>query len=235
MRLQCPLKWSIQRRLLIAALLCPLTSALIQSRAEDTVKPVEELVRCSDLVVLASLKETLHDGIVTGPSNMVYTRHVLTIERYYVGSGPRNITVLTPGGYDRGPDGRETFTSIVGDTGPGVVPDESFVAFLQVFGPAYRFVPRGGSKASVTTDDSTGDRMVRLHFGKAELLGDAARERYEKVRREFSTISDSERVAAWKRVEYALTEVFPVAQLPSRLDKVVADVGGPKSPKTICY
>src|SRR5262245_11460379 len=105
MRLHGPLKWSARRRLLIVALLCPLTSALIQSLAEDTVKPVEELIRCSDLVVLASLKETLHDGIVTGPSGMVYTRHVVTIERYYVGSGPRDVTILTPGGYDRGPDG----------------------------------------------------------------------------------------------------------------------------------
>ena len=225
----------VRLKVVLSALLCLQMSTLLLSWADDALKPVEDLVRCSDLVVLVSVRETLHDGVVAGPGAMVHTRHVLRVERYFVGSGPDELMVLTPGGYYRNPDGRETVTSIMGGTGPGVLPHETFLAFLQVFAPAYRFVPRGGSKAPVMTDESTGERTVKLHFGQSDLLGEAARERYEKLKLELPTVAAAEREASFKRLEYALTEDVPVAQLSARIGRALRDVGGPKSPNTTCY
>ena len=220
--------------LVVAVSFCALMTLTQPAEAEE-VTSVEDLLRCSDVVVLATVKETLHDGIVAGPTNMIYTRHVLAVDNYYVGSGRSEIVVLTPGGYERHADGHETVTSIVAEGMIGVRAGESFLAFLQVFPPGYRFLGRRGAKVLVDTDDSAGTRTVRLTFGKPDLLGDSARERYDKLKGELVTMSPGEREIATARLKYALTEAIPVAQLLSRIDRVVKEVGGPKSPNMICY
>src|SRR5262249_33624736 len=130
----------------IAALASPSLSA------PDEVATTEDLVRCSDLVVLATVAETVHDGVVAGPNAMIYTRHILKVAEYYVGSGPQEISVLTPGGFERQPDGRETVTSVVAEGMIGVRPGQTFLGFLQVFASGYKFINRRGAK--VEPDDT---------------------------------------------------------------------------------
>lgn len=135
----------VRAKLMILALFFVVAATSAPSGAYDTTESVEQLIRCSDIVVLAKLTETLHYGIAAGPGAMVYTRHLLRVENYYVGSGPQDITLLTPGGILKQPDGTETLTSIAygaGAWGPGLIAGESFLSFLQVFAPGYVFVNR---------------------------------------------------------------------------------------------
>ncbi len=217
-------------RLLVAILAC--LFALHIAWADEPVL-VEELVRCSDLVALVDVKETIHDGIAVGPGGMLYTRHILKVKRYYVGAGPEELVLLTPGGYEKRADGRETFTN--GPGGPDIRLGESFLAFLQAFSPGYRLLNRTGSKAPVAITGVSEEATVRLRFGKPTSLGNKAREQYEELSREFSNSTGVERELAAKRVAFSLTEDVPVGQVASRLEKVLLEIGGPKPPSTTCY
>jgi hypothetical protein len=186
-------------------------------------------------VVLATVTETLHDGIVAGPAGMVYTRHLLKVEEYYIGSGPEQLTVLTPGGFERQPDGRETYTSVVAEGGIGLRPGETFLGFLQVLSPAYKFLNRRGAKVLVAVDESAHERMVSLRFGKVSLLGAPALERYERLKKDLETVTPAERDRVKAKLAYALTELIPVTDLASRMKLVLRDVGGAKPATTTCY
>jgi len=221
-----------------ALVLCAVATVFSPIPADDPSEPVERLLRCSDIVVLASVSEKLKYGIVAGPGGMVHTRFRLKVERYYVGSGPEAVEVLIPGGLLKNPDGTETFMSIAyggGAWGPSLMPGERFLAFLQVFAPAYRFVNIRNSQAMVTTDESSGRETVALTFGTVELLGTSAREKYEKLKSEIQNLSGEQRTIAANLLQYVLVEQVPVPDLPSRLEKTVAAIGGPKPPTTTCH
>jgi hypothetical protein len=201
--------------------------------APDEVATTEDLVRCSDLVVLATVAETVHDGVVAGDNAMIHTRHILKVSDYYVGSGPQEITVLTPGGFEHHPDGRETYTSVVAEGMVGVRPGQTFLAFLQVFPPGFKFVNRRGSQ--VEPGDVSGHQTVSLRFGKVALLSSSAQHRYEQLREELAKAPEAQRDRAKAKFASALTEAVPVTDLAARLKLVLTEVGGPKSANTTCY
>jgi hypothetical protein len=222
------LRWAIA----LALLSCLATPSY---RASDEIATTEDLVRCSDLVVLGTVTETLHDGVVAGPKGMIYTRHTLKIAAYFVGSGPQEITVLTPGGYERQPDGRETMTSVIAEGSTGLRTGETFLAFLQTFPPAYRFLNRRGAKILAEGDGPAASQTVRLRFGTVALLGSAAQDQYEKLKADLTTAPEAQRDLAKARLSYALTEAVPVKDLPARMKLVLDEIGGPKPANKICY
>jgi hypothetical protein len=201
--------------------------------APDEVATTEDLVRCSDLVVLATVVETVHEGVVAGPNAMIYTRHILKVSEYYVGSGAQEIAVLTPGGFERHSDGRETYTSVVAEGMIGVRPGQTFLGFLQVFPPGFKFLNRRGAK--VESDDTNGQYTTSLRFGKVSLLSSSAQQRYQELQEELANAPEAQRDRVKAKLAYALTEAVPVTDLAARMKMVLAEIGGPKPAKTTCY
>ena len=91
---------------LLALLFVPGTDGIM---AQSIPATVEDVVRESDLIVLGKVVSTEPEGVeVEGSYKTVFTRHTFRVESYYKGAGPKEISLLTPGGFQtKKIDGKE--------------------------------------------------------------------------------------------------------------------------------
>ena len=59
---------------------------------------VEEVTRESEIIVLGKVIATDPVGIRVGKRNRLHTRHSFLVEKYFLGEGPKKISLLTVGG-----------------------------------------------------------------------------------------------------------------------------------------
>ncbi len=190
--------------------------------AQSIPASVEDVVRESDAIVLGKVTKADPEGIEVGSMNQLFTRHSFVVEAWYKGSGPREISVLTPGGFWTSHEGgKETkhLTQAVGAV--GVREGEEFLAFLRAVPGGYIFVEWDGAKYPIMTDEKTGERSVMLRLRKRKYMRGKALEALKRLE-EMETGPDAAAKAEAKLVgPRFITDVVSVKDLGARMEEIV--------------
>ena len=190
-----------------------------QALAQSIPATVEDVADRSDLIALGRVTATDPEGVLRGsPWQMVYTRHTFEIETYYKGTGPKSISLYTPGGIrTRIINGEPRRIVSQGSAGEGAEIGEEFLAFLRAAGDGYVFIEWDGAKYSVKTDPETDERYVTLRLRKKKYMQGKALENFKGLEAR-ETIHD-----AAARIESRLTgtrgigETVPLGQLRAKI------------------
>ena len=236
--LQNPQPFRRTTRTKLAAYLLTLIAALPPCFGQCEDEGIEGALRCSDLIVLGRVIETLPEGRRAGSGGIIHTVHILKVEEYYLGVGPEKIELLTPGGQWTDSEGRKLYLSIATSGGSewrGALVGEEMVAFLQRDGNGYIFTNRCGGKLLVQKDPESGTRQVVIRFHKKEYLRGTALQQYEEAEKRMHSPKQEEAAEATRKLYGAFSEVISVSQVSGRVKLALIGEGGPKSANTICY
>ena len=196
--------------------------------AQSIPASVEEVVRDSDAIVLGKVTKTDPEGIEIGSMNQLFTRHSFAVEAWYKGSGPKEISVLTPGGFWTSHEGgKETkhLTEAVGAI--GVRDGDEVLAFLRSVPGGYIFVQWDGAKYPIMTDEKTGERSVMLRLRKRQYMRGKALEALKRLEG-METGPDAASKAEAKLVgPRFIIDVVTVKDLQSRITEVITGEAPP--------
>lgn len=199
---------------------------------------LEAALRCSDLIVLGKVFETLPEGVAPTGSGVIHTVHILKVEEYILGSGPQEIRLLTPGGVWTDSEGRKHLLSI-GTVGcsewRGARVGDEIVAFLKKDSAGYLFVNSRGSRMEIEKDPESGTRQVVILFHKKEYLKGSALQQYEEAKKRAHSPNPEIAAEAHRKLAGAFSERIPLSELSARIKSALSGEGGPKSDNTVCY
>ena len=210
---------------LLTLLAGPVTGRLM---AQSIPASVEDVVRDSDAVVLGKVTKTDPEGIEVGSMNQLFTRHSFAVEAWYKGSGPKEISVLTPGGFWTSHEGgKETkhLTEAVGAV--GISDGDEVLAFLRSVPGGYIFVQWDGAKYPIMTDEKTGERSVMLRLRKRKYMRGKALEALKRLEG-METGPDAAAKAEEKLVgPRFIIDVVTAKDLQSRIAEVITGEAPP--------
>jgi len=223
--------------LLLSGILALTGSGLVSyDRCES--EGLEAALHCSDVIIHGRVTETLPEGVPVGRFGVIHTVHTLSVEEYILGSGPKEIQLLTPGGTWTDSEGRRLFTSIAcgGASWESTTVGDEIVAFLKVRSEGYfSFVNNCWAKMVVHKDPESGSRQIVVGFHKPEYLKGIALQKYEEAKRQLQSPNPEEVAWAQRKLAGVFIETIPLSELPARIRSALSGEGGPKSPATICY
>jgi len=198
--------------LLTAMAAMPLASGSIPGAVEDA-------VRYSNTIVLGRVTHTEPQGISAGPMKQLVTQHRFSVESYFKGSGPDEITLLTMGGMEMRQVGGETqpvYTQALGSQGVRV--GEQFLAFLKSVPEGYFFVLNDGAKYLVEENPEGTERSITLRLRKLRNMQGSARSQFENL----AQSTDPELATTGElRLGKFLGERIPVKDLSDRLQLII--------------
>lgn len=221
-----PLKGTgVMLLLMVAAISMPYPAGTVPST-------VERVAVRSDSIVLGTVGRSDNNGLNVGGE--LFTRHAFHVEQWLKGSGPEQISLLTPGGFETaivGGKERRVMTQIPGAV--GVEQGERIVAFLSKIrttsvrdadaqrtkAPFYTFRSWNGGKYGIGTNES-GAEVVSFRFRDTRYMRDQASiDRIERMKKS-PEYADLDRTAKLPRGKF-IVEAVPVPQLGARLNEII--------------
>ncbi|HEV8199000.1 MAG TPA: hypothetical protein VGS03_03170 [Candidatus Polarisedimenticolia bacterium] len=183
---------------------------------------VERLSVLADLVVLGKI--TVTDPLMLDGTNS--TRHTMKVESYYKGSGPTEISILTPGGYwvrKEGDKETKMGTQFVGSMGVQV--GEEMLAFLRLdpnSGKGYVFAFYDyGAKCRVELD-AAGERYVELRLAKKRYMRGFALDGFKEMEKRETGPNPTAAVESKLASGNCLREKVNVRDLRGRLEEILS-------------
>jgi hypothetical protein len=200
------------------------------------IEGLEGALHCSDVIVIGQVTETLSEGVPAGGSG-IHTVHILSVEDYILGSGPKEIHLLTPGGEWTDSKGRRMFISIAcgGAAWERAAVGDEIVAFLKKGSEGYTFVNNCWSRMVVQKNPESGARQVVIGFHKPEYLRGIALQKHEEAKKQLRSPNPEEVAWAGRKLAGVFMETISLSELPARIKSALAGEGGPKPANTICY
>jgi hypothetical protein len=199
-------------------------------KAQSIPASIEDVVRNSDVIVLGKITKTDPEGIEVGSMNQLFTRHSFAVAAWYKGSGPKEISVLTPGGFWTSREGgKETkhLTEAVGSV--GVKEGEELLAFLRAAPGGYIFVEWDGAKYPIMTDGKTGERSVALRLRKSKYMRGQALEAFRRLENMETGPDAAAKVEARLVGPKFMTELIPIKDLHVRIVEIITGEAIPHS------
>ncbi len=197
---------------------------LVTSRpmAQSIPASAEDVVRESDAIVLGKVTKTDREGIEIGSMKQLFTRHSFAVEAWYKGSGPKEISVLTPGGFWTSHEGGKKTKHLTEAVGAvGIDDGDEVLAFLRSIPEGYIFVQWDGAKHPVLTDDETGERSTALRLRKKQYMRGQALEAFKRLK-SMETEPDSAAKAEARLVgPRFIIDVVSVRDLGTRMEELV--------------
>jgi len=181
---------------------------------------VEDAVRYSNTIVLGRVTHTEPQGITAGPMKQLVTRHRLSVETYFKGSGPDEITLLTMGGMEMRQVGEEVqpvYTQVLGSQGVRV--GEQFLAFLKSVPEGYFFALDDGAKYLVEENPEGTERSITLRLRKRRNMQGSTRTQFDSLAQ--STEHQELATSGELRLGKSLGERISVEDLSERLQLII--------------
>lgn len=217
---------------ILFALLLTIDTPSSSSFGPREYQPLEKLIRCSDLVVRCKVSKTFKDGVNPSSSKMLHTKHVCDIQSYYIGTGPDQISIFTPGGIWTAPDGHQHLTQV--PSVAAIREGEEMIAFLQRFGGGYRFLNQWGSKIEIDRREDRPVPTVQLRYQNPKYLSEAGRARYEKHDKRYEGRVDADGKPMKPSHRDTYNDLVPLDDVRDIIDLIVTDIGGPKPENLRC-
>ena len=183
---------------------------------------VEEVTRESDLIVLGKVIETDPEGIHVGERRTFCTRHTFLVEKYFLGEGPKKISLLTLGGVEMKKVGDEVhpiYTQALGSE--QVKKGEELVAFFREGPGGYYFVEWDGAKYLVEMDPEAEERTITIRLRKKQYMRGRALEAFKKLEERETGPNPIASVQAKLRGPKYFTEIVSVEDLAERMEEII--------------
>jgi len=172
---------------------------------------------------LGRVTKTDPDGVELGESyKMLFTRHTFRVEAYYKGTGSKEISLFTPGGFETQViNGKEHrfWTSVSG--AEGTKEGEEFLAFLHAVPGGYVFIEWDGAKYPVTTDPEANERTVGLRLRKKQYMKGFALQGFERLERMETGPNSTSKVEEKLKGSKGQVDVVKVRDLAERLGEIL--------------
>ncbi len=193
------------------------------AHAQSIPASVEDVAPESNLIVLGRVISTDPDGVEMGGDwKMLFTRHTFRVEAYYKGSGPKEISLFTPGGFEtRVVDGKERrlWNQVTGSE--QAKDGEEFLAFLRQAPLGYVFAEWDGAKYMVERDSETEERTLHLRLRKKKYMRGLALQGFERLERVEAGPDQTAKVEAKLKGSKSLHDIITVKDLPERLAEII--------------